>query len=530
MYAEKIIPLRRNGNLLLCTLLIGNVFVNAELSILMADMTSGIVGLVVSTAVIVVFGEIIPQAVCSRNALKIGAATVPVVTLIQMLVYVLAYPISKALDYLLGKELGTFYTKEELVKMMELHIKQGHLQKDEGDVIEGALKFKELKVSDIMTKVDDAFMLPEQSSLNMQTISQIFKYGFSRVPVYGEDKDHISGLLLSKDLIFVDPEDETHLKKFIQIFGRSIQYVYPDTTAGEALATFKQGKGHMAIVRDIFQQDDGKDPIYKTVGIVTLEDIIEKIIGDDIVDETDEFVDVDKKIRVVKNNFDMSRLRLLNAQLADDQLTFEEYKVISAHLKNNVPAFKNKFSDDVLIKMLEICPVLDIVKRGKLYGQPEKEDALYQAGEVANAFTLILKGKILVTVGKDGFRSEMGPWSVLGSDALLEKKDSYRPDYSAYIYTDHVKIINITRDNYELAKSATEPEQLTPHANRRSSFRQSFLGRSSILKEAIEELEDFKTDRGSKTSLDGVLNEPEAINVKIVDHEHDTENDKNTTV
>ena len=92
-YAEIIYPVRKNGNLLLCTLLLGNVAVNALLSILLADLTSGLVGFLASTILIVIFGEILPQASCSRYALFIGAKAVPIVKVIMVFLYVFAKPI-----------------------------------------------------------------------------------------------------------------------------------------------------------------------------------------------------------------------------------------------------------------------------------------------------------------------------------------------------------------------------------------------------------------------------------------------------
>ena len=69
-YANKILPVREDGNLLLCTLLLGNVAVNAALSILMAEVAGGTDGFLISTAVIVILGEICPQSVCSRHPLR----------------------------------------------------------------------------------------------------------------------------------------------------------------------------------------------------------------------------------------------------------------------------------------------------------------------------------------------------------------------------------------------------------------------------------------------------------------------------
>ncbi len=85
--------LASSGNLLLCTLLLGNVSVNALLSILMANLTSGLVGFFVSTFVIVLFGEIMPQAMCSRHALKVGAMSIPLVKVIILIMYPVAKPV-----------------------------------------------------------------------------------------------------------------------------------------------------------------------------------------------------------------------------------------------------------------------------------------------------------------------------------------------------------------------------------------------------------------------------------------------------
>ena len=87
---------------------------NALLSILLAGLTSGLVGFFVSTAVIVIFGEIIPQAACSRYALAVGAKAVPIVKVIRAIFYPVAKPIAMMLDKALGKEMGTFYEKEEV--------------------------------------------------------------------------------------------------------------------------------------------------------------------------------------------------------------------------------------------------------------------------------------------------------------------------------------------------------------------------------------------------------------------------------
>ena len=114
--------MRDKGNQLLCTLLLGNVAVNAMLSILMADMTSGMTGFLVSTTVIVVFGEIGPQAFCSRNALWIGSRSIPLVKLIMALLYPATWPIAKVLDMVLGAEIGTIHEGCQLINLLKIHV------------------------------------------------------------------------------------------------------------------------------------------------------------------------------------------------------------------------------------------------------------------------------------------------------------------------------------------------------------------------------------------------------------------------
>eukprot|EP01138_Halocafeteria_seosinensis_P002799 gb/GECG01002860.1/.p1 GENE.gb/GECG01002860.1/~~gb/GECG01002860.1/.p1 ORF type:complete len:249 (+),score=17.58 gb/GECG01002860.1/:1-747(+) len=113
-YASRIWPVRQNGNLLLCTLLLGNVAVNALLSILMAGLTNGMVGFLSSTAAITIFGEIMPQAFCSRYALYLGSKAVPIVKVIIVLLFLLTKPLSMILDKMLGEEVGKVYSKEEV--------------------------------------------------------------------------------------------------------------------------------------------------------------------------------------------------------------------------------------------------------------------------------------------------------------------------------------------------------------------------------------------------------------------------------
>ena len=110
--AQKIRPLRKRGNLLLCTLLLGNTLVNAVIAVLLADLTSGLVGTCVTTGLIVVFGEIVPQSICSRHALAVGALAMPLVEFFVLICYPIAYPISLILDRVLGREVSAIFSRQ----------------------------------------------------------------------------------------------------------------------------------------------------------------------------------------------------------------------------------------------------------------------------------------------------------------------------------------------------------------------------------------------------------------------------------
>lgn len=120
MYAKTILPLRTQGNYLLCSLVLGNVLINSSLTILLDELTSGILAITLSTIGIVVFGEIVPQAFCSRHGLAIGAKTIMITRLIMILTFPISYVISVILDKLLGEEIGIVYNREKLKELIKV--------------------------------------------------------------------------------------------------------------------------------------------------------------------------------------------------------------------------------------------------------------------------------------------------------------------------------------------------------------------------------------------------------------------------
>ncbi|KAL7447137.1 hypothetical protein ACHAXM_010574 [Skeletonema potamos] len=499
--AKAIYPIRLRGNLLLCTLLLGNVTVNSGLSIVSANIFTGLIGLLVSTAVITVFGEIIPQAICCRYGLQIGVKTIPIVKVLILLMYPFTKPLSWVLDKALGHEIGTTYTSSEMTKLIEMHVQRGQFHSAAGAAMKGALRYHSVQVSEVMTPLINVFMLSADERLGFDVVAKIFKTGYSRIPVYEVSKSNIVGLLFVKDLIFLDPEDEIPVKNFVHIFGRGMHVVWADDNLGDVLKLLKSGRSHMAVVRDVNQGDGTSDPYYEVKGIITLEDILELILGDEIVDETDELVDVnDPNSTVSRSAFiggdegeDSSRhmssfrstgsavravdwearLRLLDERLVDEHLSPEEVRAVAAHLKTNYSSAVELISDRQLQELLSTIPVSELPPAETCHtassndddfsGVPEdKAELLYERGVPADFCTIILSGKIMVMSGADRFRSDVSNWGVLATRALTDP--SYVPDFTAWVLpttnqTGGCRCVKVNRSSFDGAVDNTAVEK-----------------------------------------------------------------------
>ncbi len=242
-YASKIEPIRRKGNYLLCSLLLGNVLVNTTLTILLDDLVgSGLAAVVASTIGIVIFGEIVPQALCSRHGLAVGANTILITKFFMLVTFPLSFPVSKLLDCVLGQEIGTVYNREKLLEMLRVTAPYNDLVKEEMNMIQGALELRTKTVENIMTPVGDCFMINSDTVLDFNTMSEIMESGYTRIPVYENELSNIVDILYVKDLAFVDPDDCTTLKTITKFYNHPVHFVFHDTKLDSMLEEFKKGE------------------------------------------------------------------------------------------------------------------------------------------------------------------------------------------------------------------------------------------------------------------------------------------------
>ncbi|XP_042613246.1 metal transporter CNNM2-like isoform X2 [Cyprinus carpio] len=416
-YARKIEPVRSQGNYLLCSLLLGNVLVNTTLTILLDDIAgSGLIAVVMSTIGIVIFGEIVPQAICSRHGLAVGANTIFLTKFFMLLTFPASYPVSKLLDYLLGQEIGTVYNREKLLEMLRVTDPYNDLVKEELNIIQGALELRTKTVEDVMTPLRDCFMITGDAMLDFNSMSEIMESGYTRIPVFEGDRSNIVDLLFVKDLAFVDPDDCTPLKTITKFYSHPLHFVFNDTKLDAMLEEFKKGKSHLAIVHRVNNEGEG-DPFYEVLGIVTLEDVIEEIIKSEILDETDLYTDnkSKKKITHRERKQDFSAFKHMDNEMKvkiSPQLLLATLRFLATEVEAFSPS---QMSEKILLRLLKHPNVIQELK----YNEKNKkaiEHYLFHRNKPVDYFILILQ--VEVEAGKEGMKFEAGAFSSYGMMAL----------------------------------------------------------------------------------------------------------------
>ncbi|KAF3511794.1 hypothetical protein F2Q69_00008488 [Brassica cretica] len=341
-----IFPVVQKQHQLLVTLLLFNALAMEGLPIYLDKIFNEYVAIILSVTFVLFVGEVIPQAICSRYGLAVGANLVWLVRILMILSYPISFPVAKMLDWVLGHG-DPLFRRAQLKALVSIHGeaagKGGELTHDETTIISGALDLTAKTAREAMTPIESIFSLDINSKLDWEAMYKIQTRGHSRIPVYSENPKNVVGLLLVKSLLTVRPESDT----LVSTVGiRHIPRVPADMPLYDILNEFQKGSSHMAAVvkvnvkrkgslSTLLEEENTNDSKLTTplllkregnqdnvvvdidkisnsgfshtseeiedgevIGVITLEDVFEELLQEEIVDETDEYVDVHKRIRV----------------------------------------------------------------------------------------------------------------------------------------------------------------------------------------------------------------------------------------
>ncbi|SNR91247.1 Mg2+ and Co2+ transporter CorB, contains DUF21, CBS pair, and CorC-HlyC domains [Anaerovirgula multivorans] len=296
--AEIINKFIKDPSRLLGAILLGNNLVNIAASALATSIsirffpTSGIaIATVTMTILVLIFGEITPKSIAAQYPEKVSLKVIrPIALMVKILnpiVLVLTYTTNMFITTL-GIKINKkqpFITEEELRTIVTVSQEEGVLEIEEKQMIHNVFEFGDLQIKDIMIQRTDIVALDVEASY--QEVMEIVKdQQFSRYPVFKDGIDHIIGTLNTKDLVFLDINNENFS---IENHIRKPFYTFEFKKISDVFKEMKKKWVHMAIVLDEYGG---------TAGIITIEDLIEEIVGD-IQDEYDE---LDDEIKVVKEN------------------------------------------------------------------------------------------------------------------------------------------------------------------------------------------------------------------------------------
>jgi len=289
-YASNLIAFPKR---LLISILVGNTVVNVAASIISVSIALEIahiyrvkvnviltVQIILITFIILLFGELLPKVFASKHP----HLTIRLIAIPLYLFSLVIYPVSESITELIRLTFSKFkfdktktaITEKEISDLAELGHERGTLEEDEQDIISSFVEFKSVLVVEVMTPRVDIVAVPYNVS-SEGLIETINRSGFSRFPVYKENLDKIIGIVHAKDLLPYLQNKSFNKVETISKITRELLFVPERKKISDMLKEFQQKKMHLAVVVDEFGG---------TSGLITLEDIIEEIIGE-IWDEHD---------------------------------------------------------------------------------------------------------------------------------------------------------------------------------------------------------------------------------------------------
>jgi len=277
---SKLKELLDNPRSLLVSILTGNTIVNVGIGSLAAIITYKIspdnqnlmlLQVIIVSIVLIIFGEILPKTIAMRSSSQFANIVYYPLRVFMILLHpvtLILNGINKFVLKLIPKEEKSFDTEEELEILAELGEEKGSLDEEESDMIRSIIKFDDKTVREIMTPRVDILSLPSDASID-DAMDLIAKKQFSKIPLYKENIDEITGIIYAKDLVPYLIGSRPNVK--LQSISRNVYFVPEQKPIDDLLNDFKEKKISLAIVVDEWGG---------TSGMVTLEDIVEEVMGE----------------------------------------------------------------------------------------------------------------------------------------------------------------------------------------------------------------------------------------------------------
>lgn len=284
--AKRVLKMNDNYDKFISTVLVGNNIVNiSSASIatllfvrLLPEETAAAVSTVVMTAIILVFCETLPKSIAKTHAEKMAMAISPIVAFFAIIFSPIVFILVKIIN-LTGKKKdseGPTVTENELKYIIESIEEEGILEEGESELVQSALDFDETAAQEIMTPRSNVVAINIDDDMDI-ILQKIIHEGYTRMPVYKDNIDNIIGVINTKDIL---TRLATGRRVVLKYLVRPVTFAYVTMNISPLLTELRQNKTHLAVVVD----DYGS-----TKGIVTMEDILEELVGE-IWDEYDEIV------------------------------------------------------------------------------------------------------------------------------------------------------------------------------------------------------------------------------------------------
>lgn len=317
---------------LLATILVANNVINIVASSLATTVAYKFGGAWVAiatgimTIVILIFSEITPKSLAKQSSESVSLAVIKPVIFTVYLLKPIVWLFNKIASFfirILGgdpSQTATFITQEELKTLVDVGEEEGVIEEDEKEMIFNVFEFGDHQVKDIMVQRVD--IIAESVEVTYEELLEgIKEYQFSRIPIYEETIDDIVGILFIKDLILLDDESKKDFD--VRRHMRKPYYTFEFKNVSDLFEEMKKTRNHISVVLDEYGG---------TVGIATIEDLIEEIVGE-IEDEYDEVEDEVKEVKENEYEVDGStRLEDLSDIIEDVEVASEEFDSVGGFI------------------------------------------------------------------------------------------------------------------------------------------------------------------------------------------------------